>query len=131
MIRDDYEQKIKKLIGYPETKEFASRLYTLWEENKKPTPSTGTTTEAGSFNKAMIRDWNNTEDEPLVKRHNELVEMLWELVDEFHIGSGIWYTHYHCSDEWGGFIVDAKPILEAFIDNHLWQEVCNNWEDQE
>jgi len=114
--------------NYPEIKSLVEEIEEIWKSFGSPEHETGTTT--GTSGKRYLIVYEYAEDKPLVDRFNEIVDALWILIDEFHIGSGIWYTHYYRSPEWNDYVDSVYERIEEYIRDYLWEAVCNNWTDQ-
>lgn len=112
----------------PQIKSIVEEIEEIWKNNNYPEPDSGTTT--GAFGNRYMTEYNNAEDKPLVDRFNNLVDLLWNIIDEFHIGSGIWYTHYYSTSEWNHYHNYVIELISEFINDSLWESVCRNWTEE-
>lgn len=110
---------------YPEIKELVIEIEEIWKSVGSPEHDTGTTTETSS-NRYMT-EYKDSNDEPLVDKFNKLVDILYELIDEYYIGSGIWYSHFYSTPEWNDYVDSVYERIEEFIQDYLWNAVCDNW----
>lgn len=98
MINRTMQDRFSRAKAEPEIKRTVEEIEELWSSHGQPEPDQGPTTD--SIGNRHMTEYNEADQEPIVDRYNSLVELLWDLVDEFHIGSGIWYTHYYKTSEW-------------------------------
>ena len=107
----------------PELKGIVEIIKDVWLSMGSPEPESGCTT--GCRGNRYITEYSYEYQEPVVDRCNHLIDLLWILVDEYHIGSGIWYTHYYRSDNWNSYYDGVVEIIDEFIRDCLWELVCN------
>lgn len=125
MINTSMLNRFNRAKAEPEIKQAAAEIEALWNSHGQPEPDHGPTTETTGNRHAT--EYNDADEKPLVDRHNSLIDLLWDLIDEFHIGGGIWYTHYYETHEWGEYVEAAEPIISEFIEDSLWRAICYNW----
>ena len=125
MINRTMQDRLNRAKAEPELKQIVAHISEIWDSHSQPEPDQGTTT--GARGNRHMTEYSDADDELLVNRFNFLTDLLWDLVDLFPIGAGIWYTHYYRTPEWGEYVEAAEPIISEFIDAMLWEAVCNNW----
>ncbi|MGB3908249.1 MAG: hypothetical protein WBL02_07445 [Methanomethylovorans sp.] len=125
MINRTMQDRFNRAKSEPEIKQAAAEIEELWNLHSQPEPDQGPTT--GAMGNRHMVEYSEADQEPVVDRYNSLVELLWDLVDEFHIGLGIWYTHYYKTPKWKAYYSAAEQLISEFILDSLWTAVCNNW----
>lgn len=125
MINTSMQGRFNRAKAEPEIKQVVAEIEDIWNLHGQPEPDHGPTTDA--MGNRHMTEYNDADQEPVVDRYNTLVELLWDLVDEFHIGSGIWYTHYYYTQGWTDYYAAAERLISEFIDNNLWTVVCVEW----
>lgn len=124
MINTLMQDRFNRAKTEPEIKIISAGIEGVWNIHGQPEPDQGPTT--GAMGNRHMTEYNDADQEPVVDRYNSLLELLWDLVDEFHIGSGIWYTHYYYTQGWTDYYEAAERLISEFIDNSLWTAVCDN-----
>jgi len=51
---------------------------------------------------------------------------LYKLIYIRHIGSGIFYDYAYYTDSMRAYTDEARPIIESYIENNLWDDICNS-----
>ena len=125
MINTSMPDRFSRAKAEPEIKGIVEEIGERWSSHGQPEPDQGPTT--GTMGNRHMTEYNDADDELQVNRFNFLTDLLWDLVDLFPIGAGIWYTHYYKTPEWGEYVEAAEPIISEFIEGGLWSAICNNW----
>jgi hypothetical protein len=88
-----------------------------------------TTTEA--VNRIFRNAYNSRNDSDETKEFFSVVTELFELAGYHHIGSGILYTHYYTTIAWERYQETVMPIIESYIEDNLWDDICNSdWKEE-
>jgi len=95
---------------------------TIWDKYNQPIPAQNTTTSVSGMH--PYSEPLEPDQQDVIDKFNAYVDQLYSLVDIFHIGSGIWYTHVGNTDEWDNFTTEAEETIKSFIDEQLWDAVC-------
>jgi len=98
------------------------KINNIWNKYGCPYPNQTTTTEVAGMRPYC--DDMEPDDQDVVDKYNMYVDQIYSLIDVFHIGSGIWYTHVDNPDEWDQYSEDATEIIQEFIAEYLWGAVC-------
>lgn len=101
-------------------------IRSVWIECGRPQHENTTTTGVCGMN-PYLNDYE-IDDKKYADRFNKLVDVLYDLVDIFHIGSGIWYTHIFADVGWDEYKEKALELVDEFIGDSLFEEVYNNYE---
>lgn len=95
----------------------------IWEKYNSPILEQKTTTSVSGMR--PYSEPLEPDQQEVVDMFNGYVDQLYSLIDIFHIGSGIWYTHIGNTDTWDNFATEAREIITTFINEQLWDAVCN------
>lgn len=94
----------------------------IWNKYENPIPEQNTTADVLGIR--PYREPLEPEQQNEVDLFNGYVDQLYSLIDIFHIGSDIWYTHIGNTDEWNDYAEEAEEIIKTYIDENLWELVC-------
>lgn len=125
------ELEIQNESEFPSMRRCVDDVRKIWVECGEPETVDGLTTNITGFNPHTEDAGDDATDED-INTYNSLIDALYALIDYRHIGSGIWYTQYHTNDEREKFETDAKEIIDAYVENNLWDEFCGStlWEEE-
>ena len=121
--------EIENESGFPRMKVCIDDVNKIWIECGEPETVDGPTTEIHGFN-PHTSDMGDGSTEGDIETYNSLIDDLYALIDYIHIGSGIWYTQYNTNDAREKYETEAKEIIDAYVNNNLWDEFCGStlWE---
>ena len=94
----------------------------IWNKYNNPRPEQNTTTSVPGMRPYC--EPLEPEQQEVVDAFNGYIDQLYSLIDIFHIGSGIWYTHVGNTDEWIDFAEESEEVIKQYIDEKLWDDVC-------
>jgi len=94
----------------------------IWNKYDNPIPDQDITTSVPGMRPYC--EPLEPEQQDVVDAFNGYVDQLYSLIDIFHIGSGIWYTHIKNTDEWDVYAEEAEEVIKSYIDENLWEIVC-------
>lgn len=108
-------------------------LLDLWREYGCPEPPLGASTEsvASGFRVTDVEEMGDDAQEADARAFTRLSEMLFELIDIRHVGSGICYTSYDLgTDAWQEYSRCAGDIIQEFSSHDMWDRFCalHAWE---
>jgi len=107
------------------TKNTESVINEINEIKQKHNPVVEKTTTTGEW--GLLHHANNIKnDSPEAMAFFETACELYKLIYIRHIGSGIFYDYAYYTESMRSYTDEARPIIESYIENNLWDNICNS-----